>query len=101
MAANNVSSLGLFLLLQAEPIKQEEKNEVVLVETLDHLGIVAGLVNKLKLVERIDARIPISKAHGAIVTHGQSIKAMLINGLGFTQNPIYLSPTFFEPKFSS
>ncbi|MFT6390430.1 MAG: hypothetical protein ACJASL_004727 [Paraglaciecola sp.] len=23
---------------------------------------------------------------------------MIINGLGFTQNPIYLSPTFFEVK---
>jgi hypothetical protein len=96
MAANNSSSLGTFLLLQAELIKQEEKNEVVVVETLDHLGIVAGLVNKLKLVERIDARISISKVHGSIVTHGESIKAMIINGLGFTQNPIYLSPTFFE-----
>jgi hypothetical protein len=50
MAANNVSSLGLFLLLQAELIKQK-KTEVVLVETLDHIGIVARLVNKLKLVE--------------------------------------------------
>ncbi|WP_157828022.1 IS1634 family transposase [Paraglaciecola sp. MB-3u-78] len=85
-------------MLQAEFIKQKEKNEVVQVETLDHLGIVAGLVDKLKLVERIDARVPISKKHGAIVTHGQSIKAMIINGLGFTQNPIYLSPTFFEGK---
>jgi transposase len=85
-------------LLAAELIEQKEKTAVIQVETLDHLGIVAGLVDKLKLVERIDARIPLSKAHGAIVTHGQSIKAMIINGLGFTQNPIYLSPTFFEGK---
>jgi transposase len=42
--------------------------------------------------------VPISKTHGAKVTHGQSIKAMHINGLGFTQNIIYLSPTFFEGK---
>ena len=87
-------------MLQAESIEKKEKTDVVQVETLDHLGIVAGLVDKLKLVERIDARVPISKTHGAIVTHGQSIKAiaMIINGLGFTQNPIYLSPTFFEGK---
>jgi transposase len=69
-----------------------------LVETLDHLGIVAGLVDKLKLVARIDAKISIAKAHGVIVTHGKSIKAMIINGLGFTKNPIYLSPTCFEGK---
>jgi transposase len=98
MIANNFSQSGLSLLLQAELIEQKEKTDVVQVETLDHLGIVAGLVDKLKLVERIDARVPISKTHGAIVTHGQSIKAMIINGLGFTQNPIYLSPTFFEGK---
>ena len=85
-------------MLQAEYIEQKEKTDLVQVETLDHLGIVAGLVDKLKLVQRIDARVPISKTHGAIVTHGQSIKAMIINGLGFTQNPIYLSPTFFEGK---
>ncbi|MFT4807469.1 MAG: transposase [Paraglaciecola sp.] len=85
-------------MLQAESIEQKEKTDVVQVETLDHLGIVAGLVDKLKIVQRIDARVPISKTHGAIVTHGQSIKAMIINGLGLTQNPIYLSPTFFEDK---
>ncbi len=85
-------------MLQAESIEQKEKTDLVQVETLDHLGIVAGLVDKLKLVQRINARVPISKTHGAIVTHGQSIKAMIINGLGFTQNPIYLSPTFFEGK---
>jgi hypothetical protein len=76
MVANNFSSLGFFLLLQAELTKQAEKTEVVLVETLEHLGIVAGLVDKLKRVERIDARISISKAHGAIVTHGESIKVL-------------------------
>jgi hypothetical protein len=37
MAANNFSSLGIFLLLQAELIKQEEKNKVVVVETLDQM----------------------------------------------------------------
>jgi transposase len=42
--------------------------------------------------------VSISKTHDAIVTHGQSLKAMIINGLGFTQNPIYLLPTFFEGK---
>jgi transposase len=91
----------LSLLPQAELIEQKQKTDVVPVETLDHLGIVAGLVDKLRLVERIDAKMPISKTHGAIVTHGQSIKAMIINGLGFTQNPIYLSPSFFEGKYVS
>jgi hypothetical protein len=36
-------------LLQAELIEQKEITDVVQVETLDHLVIVAGLVDKLKL----------------------------------------------------
>ena len=47
-------------------MEHKEKTDVVQVDTLDHLGIVAGLVDKLKLVERIDARMPISKEHGAM-----------------------------------
>ncbi|MFT5813574.1 MAG: transposase [Psychroserpens sp.] len=79
-------------------MKIKQKTDVVQVETLDHLGIVGGLVNKLMLIERIDAIISISKTYGAIVSHGESIKAIIVNGLGFTQNPIYLSPIFFEGK---
>jgi len=74
------------------------RKEKITVESLDHHGITAGFVNKLKLVERIDERLPISKKHGAILTHGQRVKAMIINGLGFTQSPIYLSSHFFEDK---
>ena len=44
-------------MLQAEFIEQKEKIDVVQVETLDHLGIVAGLVDRLMLVKRIDALI--------------------------------------------
>ena len=74
------------------------KSGQIRVETLGHHGLVAGFVDKLKLVERIDARLPVSKQHGSKLSHGQRIKAMIINGLGFTQNPIYLSPQFFEDK---
>jgi transposase len=78
--------------------EQHDLNEELNIESLDYHGITACFVDKLKIVERIDARLPISKANGAILTHGQRVKAMLINGLGFTQNPIYLSHHFFENK---
>jgi transposase len=78
--------------------KEDMPDDEIKIESLDHHGITAGFVDKLKIVERIDARLPISKKHGAIVTHGQRVKAMIINGLGFTQNPIYLSHHFFEDK---
>ncbi|TWX70391.1 IS1634 family transposase [Colwellia sp. C1TZA3] len=73
-------------------------NEDINIESLDYHGITAGFINKLKLVERIDARLPTSKKHGAILSHGQRVKAMIICGLGFTQSPIYLSHHFFENK---
>jgi transposase len=78
--------------------KKDTLNEDIKNESLDYHGITAAFVDKLKIVERIDARLPISKNHGAFITHGQRVKAMIINGLGFTQNPIYLSHHFFENK---
>jgi len=78
--------------------EQSALNEELNVESLDYHGITAGFIDKLKIVERIDVRLPISKAKGAILTHGQRVKAMIINGLGFTQSPIYLSHHFFENK---
>jgi hypothetical protein len=41
---------------------------------VDALINVLIAIDTLKLVQRIDARVLISKTHGAIVTHGQSIK---------------------------
>jgi transposase len=75
-----------------------ETPQEIKVESLDHFGIVAAYVDKLTLVERIDSRLHIAKSDEAILSHGQRVKAMIINGLGFTQNPVYLTPHFFENK---
>ncbi len=69
-------------------IKAALNEEGIKIEALDYNGITVAFIDKLKIVERINARLPVSKAHGAI-------KVMLINGLGFTQRPIYLSHHFF------
>jgi len=85
----------------AYPFNHNERydlNEGLNIESLDYHGISAGFIDKSKIVERIDARLPISKANGAILIHGQGVKAMIINGLGFTQSAIYLSHHFFENK---
>ncbi len=68
------------------------------VKSLTHLGLVAAAVDGLKLVERIDERLPLDEDSGVKVTHGQRIKAMIINGLGYTTSPLYLTPDFFEGK---
>lgn len=51
------------------------------VERLDHHGIVAGIINELKIVEIIDAQIEADEQEE--ITTGEAIKAMIINGLGF------------------
>jgi transposase len=68
------------------------------IQPLNHFGLIAGLIDKLKIVEKIDTRLPIPKYKNANLTHGQRVKAMIINGLGFTQSPIYMTPNFFEEK---
>ena len=63
---------------------------------MDHLGLVSGIVQDLGLVELIDAQV-ISDPKSRL-SYGQVVLAMLINGLGFTTRPMYLSPQFFETK---
>ena len=64
---------------------------------LDHLGLVAALYDELGIGTLIDSLIPqdLEQRHVSI---GQAVKAMVINGLGFTQSPLYLTPQFFEDK---
>lgn len=68
----------------------------VQVERLDHLGIVAGTIKDLKIIEMINERIGTSKQE--IITTGEAVAAMILNGLGFANTPLYLSPQFFENK---
>jgi transposase len=74
------------------------KAEDVRGQVLDHLGIVASVISRLKLVEKIDSRIPVSKDKGAKVTMGQRVAAMILNGLGFTDDRLYLFPDFLKNK---
>ena len=70
--------------------------EMVRVERLDHLGLIASVINDLGLVRRIDARLP-PDAQEAI-TPGEAIKGMILNGLGFANRPLSLTPQFFDNK---
>lgn len=63
---------------------------------IHHHGLVSGMIDELGLVERIDALIP--KKEQQIVSYGQAVKAMILNGLGFTQRVLYLTPHFFREK---
>ncbi len=64
------------------------------IQNIDHLGLVAGIVDTIGIVEIINNLIGIES--GEKVTAGQAVKAMIINGLGFISKPLYMFPKFFE-----
>lgn len=66
------------------------------VERLDHLGVIAGVIKDLKLVEFIDERIPGDAREE--ISCGEAVAGMIINGLGFSDRPLTLTPQFFENK---
>jgi len=64
---------------------------------LNHLGLVAGMYDELGIGESIDALIPQDMKQRNI-SIGQGLKAMVLNGLGFVNQRLYLLPHFFEGK---
>ena len=60
---------------------------------IGHLGIVAGIFDKLNIAEVIDRILP--KRGSRNLLHSVIIKAMILNGLGFTSQRLYLFPNFF------
>jgi len=67
-------------------------------EVLDHLGLISSVIDKIGLVEKVDKYLPISAKHGAKLTMGQRIKAMILNGLGFIDDRLYMFPEFLANK---
>jgi len=68
----------------------------IIVSNLDHLGLIAGLVDEIGIVQKINELI--GEQPGEIVSPGLAVKAMIINGLGLVSAPLYLFPKFFEGK---
>ncbi|EDN70185.1 transposase [Beggiatoa sp. PS] len=61
---------------------------------LNHLGLVAGMYDELGIGELIDQLIPQDEKK-RIVSIGQAVKAMVLNGLGFANRALYLTQLFF------
>ena len=64
------------------------------IESIYHLGLVAGIYDSLQIGTIIDKIIP--KKRQCNLSHGQVFKAMVLNGLGFTERRLYLFPKFFN-----
>ena len=67
-------------------------------KVLDHLGLVAATIEELGLTEKIDVMFPLKKSKGCKVTIGQRVAAMILNGLGFMDDRLYMFEKFLENK---
>ena len=66
-------------------------------ETLEHLGLVAGMFDELGIGDLLDELVPQDLSQRK-VSVGQALKAMVLNGLGFANRRLYLMPEFFRNK---
>jgi transposase len=63
------------------------------IKRLDHHGIVSGVIEDLKIVPLLDQYLPQDEQQE--ITPGEAVKGMIMNGLGFANRPLSLSPQFF------
>jgi transposase len=67
----------------------------VVVEHLNHLGVVAEVCREIGVAEWLDAQDPTSRQR---VRVGTATVAMVLNGLGFSNRQLYLVSQFFADK---
>jgi transposase len=70
--------------------------EQVRVERLDHLGVIAAVIKDLGLIDMINTRLVPDAQE--VITPGEAIAGMILNGLGFANRPLSLTPQFFASK---
>jgi hypothetical protein len=58
------------------------------VQDIDHLGLIAGIIDDIGIVEIIDQELGTHAQEK--VSAGQVVKAMIINCMGFLTAPLYL-----------
>ena len=66
------------------------------IKKIDHLGIVAGLIDEIGIVEIINSKLGIDSPEK--IASGILVKAILINGLGFVSISLYLFSQLFDDK---
>jgi transposase len=66
-------------------------------QVLDHLGLVAGMFDELGIGDVLDQATH-QDPEMRDLTVGEAVKAMVLNGLGFINQALYLVPRFFHNK---
>ena len=70
--------------------------ESIRVERLDHIGVIASVIKDLGLIDMINARLVPDEQE--VLTPGEAMAGMILNGLGFANRPMSLTPQFFATK---
>lgn len=93
----------LLKVFQFEPLNQNQPLEID-VQDIDHLGLIAGIVDEIAIVEIINRLLgthpleEISAGHVVLKDTASHIKALILNCLGFLTAPLYLFSQFFMGK---
>ena len=66
------------------------------VKNLNHLGIIAGLIDEIGIVEIINEQLGIKPQEK--LNNGIIVKSIILNALGFVSRPLYLFTQFFNDK---
>ena len=64
-------------------------------ESLGHLGLIAATIQDAGIMEKVDDQL--GQTEGS-VRHGHRVGAMILNGLGFINTTLYMTPRFFHDK---
>ena len=72
------------------------KLEEIEIKNLDHLGIVAGIIDEIGIVEKVNKLLGTDAREK--INCGEVVKAIILNGLGFVAQPLYLFSNFFKDK---
>ena len=65
-------------------------------QSIEHLGMVSAMFDELGIADIINTKI--EQDPQRLVSAGQAMKGMVLNGLGFSQRRLYLTPHFFLNK---
>jgi len=67
------------------------------IKHLDHLGLIAGFCHEIGLVDYINQQFP-NQSPDKPMSYGHCLLAMILNGLCFTSQTLYLQSEFFRDK---
>lgn len=71
-----------------------KSGDCIEVQNIDHLGLVAGMIDEIGLVEQINQLL--GQHPQEQISAGHAVKAMILNGLGFVSGALYIFSKFFE-----